>query len=102
LSFSTRPNAVAASNVASASASAGKISPAASGRSRVRATRPSKLRSAKSFSAQPAERISSVPTPKIATSSIVGWPRAASHTAHRVGHSKSRVPTGLSSRSSRS
>jgi hypothetical protein len=52
--------------------------------------------------AQPAERISTVPSVKMTTSVTDGAPRAAIHSAVSVGHSSSRMPIGLSSRTRRS
>ena len=47
---------------------------------------------------QPAERVRKVPATKMASSLKSGRPSAAIHSAHRVGHSSSRVPIGLSAR----
>jgi hypothetical protein len=58
--------------------------------------------SAQSLNAQPAERISTVPSVKITTSVTGGAPRAAIQSAASVGHRSSRMPIGLSSRTSRS
>jgi hypothetical protein len=51
--------------------------------------------------AQPAERISTVPTVKITSSGQDGCPSDAIHSALSVGHSSSRLPIGLSMRTSR-
>ncbi|MNN19027.1 hypothetical protein D3C81_1322540 [compost metagenome] len=61
----------------------------------------SKSRSAQSFMAQPDERIRNVPTKKIQKMPQAGGPSAAIHSAHSVGHSSSKVPMGLSIRTSR-
>jgi len=47
---------------------------------------------------QPAERISTVPRMKTQSTMRSGRPSAASHSAHSVGHSSSKMPIGLSSR----
>ena len=99
---STSRKAQQASAAATASASHGLISPAASGRPAVRSTEPSKRRSAQSLTAQPAERIRTVPMVKMTMSEALGRPCAASHSADSVGHSRSAMPIGLSSRMSRS
>ena len=83
-----------------ASASHGRMRPAASGRARVRSTSASKLRSAKSFIAQPAERMTTVPSTKIHSTANGGLPKEAIHSAQSVGHSSSRMPMGLSRRTS--
>jgi hypothetical protein len=81
-------------------ASQGRISPAASGRLRVRSTAASKPLSARSLMAQPAERVSTVPRTKRHSTTGCGTPWRASHNPHSVGQRSSRMPIGLSSRTS--
>ena len=95
-------NAAAAIPAATTSASQGSISPRASGRSAVRVTCASKFLSAQSLSAQPAQRIRIVPTVNTRISVSVGLPDVASQSAASVGQSSSRMPIGLSRRTSRS
>ena len=52
------------------------------------------------MTAQPDERMRKVPAVKMATTYQGGTPPAAIHKAQSVGHSKSRVPIGLSMRTS--
>ena len=49
----------------------------------------------------PAERIKTHPNTKIITFLKLGSPSAASHKDHKVGHSKSKIPIGLSRRNNR-
>ena len=49
----------------------------------------------------PAERIKTHPTTKISTFLELGNPSAASHKDHKVGHSRSKIPIGLSRRNNR-
>ena len=97
-SIEARPIAMRPSPANSVSASSGAIAPDAIGRSRVRSTYGSMLRSAKSFSTHPAERMTTTPMTKIANRCWSGRPCPASHSAHNVGHSRSQIPIGLSSR----
>src|SRR6478736_3285258 len=100
----TSHNASSTSTPNSTSASCGETSRMASGRPRVRFTCGSMLRSAKSLITQPAERITMVPAMNTNSSfdegmrCAPGSARAAIHSAHSVGHSSSRMPTGRSSR----
>ena len=97
---STKP--ASAKTAPTTSASHGAMSPRASGRSAVRFTCASNLRSAQSLNAQPAERITIVPTVNTRIRRKPGCPSSAIHSAASVGQSSSRMPIGLSSRTSRS
>ena len=99
---STSAKPASAKPAATASASHGAITRCASGRCAVRWTCGSKSRSAQSLKAQPAQRITIVPMTNTSTSAPVGSPEAAIHSAVSVGHSSSRMPMGLSRRTSRS
>jgi len=76
------------------SASFTEMRPLVIGRSAVRLTCLSKSRSATSLTVQPALRISTVPSVNTTSRCQPGKPRAASHSAARVGHSSSSQPWG--------